>query len=175
MLPDHLKGLNLSPSGVITVEGRTINVWEFSSPTDPAHLDSWALHFRRQYCSDLELPELLMGTGMTTEEYLNAYIFPDKTRAPGPSIRSGDFAEFLISDYLEFTLNLWVPRENTPTRQATMNLSKVLISLASINWILPTPFVQIHCMLSKLKPLFRETPMAASSRVLLTTDLTISI
>lgn len=111
MLPDHLKGLNLSPSSVITVEGHTINVWEFSPPTDPAHLDSWALHFRRQYCSDQELPELLMGTGMTTEQYLNAYIFPDKARAPGPSIRSGDFAEFLISDYLEFTLNLWVPRE----------------------------------------------------------------
>lgn len=111
MLPDHLKGLNLSPSGVMTVEGRTINVWDFIPPTDPAHLDSWALHFRRQYCSDQEIPVLLMGTGMTTEQYLNAYIFPDKTKAPGPSIRSGDFAEFLISDYLEFTLNLWVPRE----------------------------------------------------------------
>lgn len=111
MLPDHLKGLNLRPSGLKTVEGRTINIWEFSPPTDPALLDSWALHFRRQYCSDQELPELLCGTGMTTEQYLNAYIFPDRTKSPGPSIRSGDFAEFLISDYLEFMLNLWVPRE----------------------------------------------------------------
>ena len=111
MPSDHLKDLKLSPSGVITIEGRTIYVWEFSPPTDPVHLDSWALHFRRQYCSDQELPELLVGTGMTAEQYLNAYIFPDKIKAPGPSIRSGDFAEFLISDYLEFTLNLWVPRE----------------------------------------------------------------
>lgn len=110
MLPDHLKGLHLRSAGLITVEGRTINVWEFSPPTDPAILDSWALHFRRQYCTDQELPELLCGTGMTIEQYLNAHIFPDKVKAPGPSIRSGDFAEFLISDYLEFTLNLWVPR-----------------------------------------------------------------
>ncbi|MBA4823404.1 DUF1837 domain-containing protein [Pantoea ananatis] len=111
MLPNHLEGLNLRSSGLKTVEGHTINVWEFTPPTDPMFLDSWALHFRRQYCSDKELPELLNGTGMTVEQYLKAYIFPDKTRPPGPSIRSGDFAEFLISDYLEFMLNLWVPRE----------------------------------------------------------------
>ncbi|SMB59625.1 Hachiman antiphage defense system protein HamA [Klebsiella variicola] len=111
MLPNHLKGLIIRSSGLKTVEGHTVNVWEFSPPTDPALLDSWALHFRRQYCTDQELTELLCGTGMTVEQYLNAYIFPDKTKAPGPSIRSGDFAEFLISDYLEFMLNLWVPRE----------------------------------------------------------------
>lgn len=111
MLPNHLKGLNLRSSGLKTAEGHTIHVWEFSPPTDPVLLDNWALHFRRQYCTDQELPELLSGTGMTVEQYLNAYIFPDKTKAPGPSIRSGDFAEILISDYLEFILNLWVPRE----------------------------------------------------------------
>lgn len=110
MLPDHLRGLNLRPSGLTTIEGRTIDVWEFSPPTDSAILDRWAMHFRRQYCSDEELPFLMDGTGMTIEQYLNAHVFPDKTRAPGPSIRSGDFAEFLISDYLEFMLKLWVPR-----------------------------------------------------------------
>ena len=47
---------------------------------------------------------------MTVEQYLNEHVFPHKTKSPGPSIRSGDFAEFLISDYLEFMLGYWVPR-----------------------------------------------------------------
>jgi len=36
--------------------------------------------------------------------------FPDKSIAPGPSVRSGDFSEILIADYLEFLLNYWIPR-----------------------------------------------------------------
>jgi len=36
--------------------------------------------------------------------------FPDATTAPGPSIRAGDFAEILISDYVEHVLGYWVPR-----------------------------------------------------------------
>ena len=145
MLPDHLKGLHLRSAGLITVEGRTINVWEFSPPTDPAILDSWALHFRRQYCTDQELPELLCGTGMTIEQYLNAHIFPDKVKAPGPSIRSGDFAEFLISDYLD-----------------------------SISWILLLPIEGMPFMPLKLKRLFQVVYMVASSKMLLTMVLTIN-
>ena len=110
MLPDHLLGLKKSATGLATAEGRTIEVWEFDVPTDTATLDSWALHFRRQYCIDEELPILMAGTGMTIEQYLNEHIFPHQKNPPGPSIRSGDFAEFLISDYLEFMLGYWVPR-----------------------------------------------------------------
>ncbi|MCD5329373.1 virulence associated protein [Chromobacterium piscinae] len=110
MLPAHLHGLKKSAIGLTTAEGRTIDVWEFDAPTDTAILDAWALHFRRQYCSDEELPILMAGTGMAIKQYLNEYVFPHKTKSPGPSIRSGDFAEFLISDYLEFMLGYWVPR-----------------------------------------------------------------
>ena len=37
-------------------------------------------------------------------------MFPDKSAAPGPGIRAGDFAELLISDYVEHLLGYWVPR-----------------------------------------------------------------
>ncbi|SDR98517.1 hypothetical protein [Pseudomonas oryzae] len=110
MQPDHLLGLKKCAADLVTIEGRTIDIWEFDVPTDTAILDAWALHFRRQYCSDEELPVLMEGTGMTIKQYLNEHVFPHKTKAPGPSIRSGDFAEFLISDYLEFLLGYWVPR-----------------------------------------------------------------
>ena len=36
--------------------------------------------------------------------------FPDKSVAPGPAIRAGDFAELLVSDFVEFFLGYWVPR-----------------------------------------------------------------
>jgi hypothetical protein len=43
-------------------------------------------------------------------EYLVQIKFPDAHDPPGPSIRSGDFGEILIADYLEFVLGYWVPR-----------------------------------------------------------------
>ena len=37
-------------------------------------------------------------------------VFPHASNKPGPSIRSGDFAELLISDFLEHFHGFWVPR-----------------------------------------------------------------
>ena len=36
--------------------------------------------------------------------------FPDKAKAPGPSIRAGDFAEILVADYLTYLQGYTVPR-----------------------------------------------------------------
>jgi hypothetical protein len=47
---------------------------------------------------------------MSRDEFLTNIIFPGKTVAPGPAVRSGDFAELLVSDYLEHLLGYWVPR-----------------------------------------------------------------
>jgi hypothetical protein len=41
---------------------------------------------------------------------LNKIKFPDPQEPPGPSIRSGDFGEILIADFLEYILGFWVPR-----------------------------------------------------------------
>lgn len=110
MMPGHLLGLKKSASGLKTKEGRFIEVWEFDVPTDEAVLDAWGLNFRQQYCSDADLPILMEGTGLTVSEYLNGHVYPHASVSPGPSVRSGDFAEFLISDYVEYVLGYWVPR-----------------------------------------------------------------
>jgi hypothetical protein len=38
-------------------------------------------------------------------------VFPDAKETPGPSLRSGDFGEILVADYIEFILGYWCPRE----------------------------------------------------------------
>jgi len=119
MQPNYLHGLKKRAIGLTTTEGRPIEVWDFDFPTDATILDAWALNFRRQYCPDNELLALVDGTGMSVRQYLNQYVFPHKTNPPGPSIRSGDFAEFLISDYLEFILGYWVPREKYSDKAST--------------------------------------------------------
>jgi hypothetical protein len=73
-------------------------------------LSEWASAFRQHYCSDAEIDALRAGTGLTRSEYLTQLVFPDKSAAPGPGIRAGDFAELLLSDYVEHLLGYWVPR-----------------------------------------------------------------
>jgi len=53
---------------------------------------------------------LRKGYGLSRADYLTNIKFPDIKNAPGPSIRSGDFGEILVADYLEYSLNFWVPR-----------------------------------------------------------------
>lgn len=97
--------------GLKTVEGHPIEVWELSAPPTQAMMSSWAKCFRQHYCSDAEIDELREGTKLSRSDYLTQLIFPNKSIAPGPGIRAGDFAELLISDYVEYLLGYWVPRE----------------------------------------------------------------
>lgn len=98
------------PEVLFTSDGKTIDVWELKTPVDANYLGSWATKFRNQYCPDCEIDDLREGTGLSRKDYLIQLVFPDKSKAPGPGIRSGDFAELLVSDYVEFILGFWVPR-----------------------------------------------------------------
>lgn len=107
----HLDFIKNTGTILKTVNGQNIEVWELSEVTDEAVLSSWAKHFREQYCSDSDIDSLISGTPYKTKtDYLNELIFPDKTQSPGPSIRSGDFTEILLTDFLEFIWEFWVPR-----------------------------------------------------------------
>lgn len=97
------KSLTLNGGGIC-------EVWELAVPNDATYLNEWANRFRQTYCPDNDIDILRAGTGKSRAEYLLELVFPDKTAPPGPGIRSGDFAELLVSDYVEFTLNYWVPR-----------------------------------------------------------------
>lgn len=106
----HLPWLIKTKSTASTVDGVPIAVYEFQHKSDAAILSSWAKHFRNHYCLDTQIDVLRSGTGQTRAQYLTSIKFPDEKLAPGPSIRSGDFAEVLVADYLQYVLKYWVPR-----------------------------------------------------------------
>jgi Cap4 SAVED domain len=108
--PSHLAGLSKSAEHLSTSDGCRIDVWELTVALTARYLSEWASEFRQHYCSDAEIDALRAGTGLTRSEYLTQLVFPDKSTAPGPGIRAGDFAELLISDYVEHLLGYWVPR-----------------------------------------------------------------
>lgn len=91
--------------------GEKCQVWELKVPQDEACLSEWASRFRQCYCPDSQLDLLREGTGKSRAEYLLELVFPDQSKAPGPGVRSGDFAELLIADFVEFLLGYWVPRD----------------------------------------------------------------
>lgn len=106
----YLSGLK-KLKDISTNEGEIVEAFELSSKIDDEVFNEWATHFRQNYCSDELLDSLVKGTGMTKQEFLLSHKFPDAKGGFGPGTRSGDFAELLISDYLEFTLGYFVHRE----------------------------------------------------------------
>lgn len=109
-MPSHLSRLTKSTETLATSDGRRIDVWELRVPPTAGYLSAWASNFRKHYCSDSAIDDLRAGTGLSRAEYLTQLVFPDKSAAPGPGIRAGDFAELLVSDYVEYLLGYWVPR-----------------------------------------------------------------
>ena len=108
--PSHLSGLSKCKETLATSDGHRIDVWELRVPPTASYMSAWASNFRQHYCSDAEIDQLRDGTGLSRADYLTRLVFPDKSIAPGPSIRAGDFAELLVSDYVEHLLCYWVPR-----------------------------------------------------------------
>ena len=96
---------------ITTDSGESVEVYELLDEIDSDAFDEWSTHFRNQYCSDEILDDLVRGSGLSKKDFLLQYKFPDSTSNFGPATRSGDFAELLISDYLEFILGYFVPRE----------------------------------------------------------------
>ncbi|MEG2145566.1 MAG: Hachiman antiphage defense system protein HamA [Lachnospiraceae bacterium] len=90
---------------------RHVGIFELNGDFEDNTINSWANHFRQQYCPDNIIDALISGTGMGREEFLKKMKLPDKSEDFGPATRSGDFAELLISDYLEYLLNYYVPKE----------------------------------------------------------------
>lgn len=110
-IPEHIAWLTDTGGRQTTACGREIEIWALDPRQDEAVLSAWARHFRQHYVSDEDLPTLVNGTGLSHTDYLRTLVFPDATRSPGPSLRSGDFGEILVADYIEFVLDYWCPRE----------------------------------------------------------------
>jgi hypothetical protein len=110
-VPTHLSWFIDTGKRQFSACGRVIDIWALDPKDDGAVLSAWARHFREHYVSDVDLPMMVEGTELSKAEYLRTIVFPDAKATPGPSVRSGDFGEILVADYVEFVLGYWCPRE----------------------------------------------------------------
>jgi len=108
--PNYLSFLSKTGEVLESSDGKKIEIWELKVPPNAPDLKEWASNFRQHYCLDEEIDELRDGTGLSRADYLTQLVFPDKSLAPGPAVRAGDFAELVVSDYVEYILGYWVPR-----------------------------------------------------------------
>ncbi|MGO1372420.1 MAG: Hachiman antiphage defense system protein HamA [Senegalia sp. (in: firmicutes)] len=88
-----------------TQDGKQINLLELLHEDDDNILNSWAEHIRSHYCSLEEIDDARVPMGFTRQKYLKEIKIPDK-----PMIKSGEFAEILIADFLQFRLSYKIPR-----------------------------------------------------------------
>jgi len=111
MHPAHMVCLQKEAHTLVTTEGRDVSLWRLQIPENENLLSAWAKYFRQHYCLDTEIDAMRAGTGLSRKDYLVDLIFPDKSKDWGPAVRTGDFSEILVADYLEFILGYWVPRK----------------------------------------------------------------
>lgn len=114
-------GWIIKETGITIKDNIPLNCYRIDYEGDDAVLDDWALHIRRNYIDDDTLIEDSNANGMTVEQYLYKYIIPQKDEPLGPTARSGDMAEILISDLLEFVFNYSVPRYKLINRSGKNN------------------------------------------------------
>lgn len=108
-------------SSVTLEDGEPIMCYKLAYKLDESVFDEWALHIRRHYESDDELNESLADVGVSAEEYLRTQVIPQKTDPLGPTSRSNDFTEIMISDLLEFIHGYTVPRCKQDNRSGKTN------------------------------------------------------
>lgn len=100
-----------------TTDGKQVRIINFNHEQDDEILKNWALHLRRHYVSDSDLESTSSLMGMSSGDFLRDIKFPNNTGF-GPRVRSGDFSEILVADYIQFLMNYYIPRtryDNKPT------------------------------------------------------------
>ncbi len=108
-------------TGIVIKDSTPIQCYEIDYKDDPLILDDWAKHIRRNYISDDDLSDDAFINNMTIEQYLKEYIIPQKQEPLGPTARSGDIGEIIVSDLLEFIWNYSVPRYKLKNRAGKNN------------------------------------------------------
>ena len=100
-------------------DGKVIEIWSFHyDDTQTNVMSNWAREFRNLYRLDSKLDRLRRKEKLSRKDYLLLHAFPKRTKGLGPSVRAGDFSEILISHFLQYLENYWVPSkiryENKP-------------------------------------------------------------
>ena len=96
--------------GVVLEDNTPVTCYTLDYIVNEDVFDDWALHLRKHYINDYALDESLSVTGLSVEQYLREFVIPQKSDEFGPTSRSNDITEILISDILEFVLDYKVPR-----------------------------------------------------------------
>lgn len=97
-------------AGVTLEDGFPLDTYRLEYSIDDDIYDELALNIRRHYESDEELSASVCTTGLSVEDYLRNYVIPQKDDTFGPTARSNDFTEILVSDLLEYVYGYSVPR-----------------------------------------------------------------
>lgn len=131
---EYLKSLKKEKT-LTLFTGENVDIYNLEVITDPSVIKEWADHFRNNYCLDEKIDKYREATGLSRKEYLLQYKFPDKSNGFGPATRSGDFAELLISDYLEFLAGYYVPKDryNLKFNRSTSSQGTDVIGLKLID------------------------------------------
>lgn len=95
---------------VVFEDGMPLTCYRLDYIIDEDVYNEWALHIRQHYEGDDDLSESLSITGLSVEEYLRKHVIPQQSDPFGPTSRSNDFTEIMISDLLEFLHGYVVPR-----------------------------------------------------------------
>ena len=107
--------------GLVVQGGHEVRSYRIDYTDESAVIDDWALHIRRNYIKDEDLSESARLNGLTEEQYLKTYIIPQKNEPLGATARSGDIAEIVVSDLLEFIMGYTVPRYKQMNRSGKNN------------------------------------------------------
>lgn len=110
MNPPNYISWFIEEKSIIFEDGFPISCYRLDYVFEEDVYCQWALHLRQHYESDDELKESITKTGLSTAEYLRTYVIPQMEDVFGPSSRSNDFSEILVSDLLEFIQGYTVPR-----------------------------------------------------------------
>lgn len=111
----------IEEKGITIKDGIPINCYKIDYKEDDTILDDWALHIRRNYIEDEDLLSDSEINGMTVEQYLHDRVIPQRNEDFGPTARSGDITEILVSDLLEFIFDYSVPRYKQKNRSGKNN------------------------------------------------------
>ena len=108
-------------AGIVIKDEIPLRCYKIDYKDDESVLDDWALHIRRNYIEDVQLKDDADDNEMTVKQYLHDYIIPQKGEDLGPTARSADITEILISDLLEFIHQYSVPRYKLKNRSGKNN------------------------------------------------------
>lgn len=118
--PLHIKWF-VEEKGIRLNDNTPVNCYFINYQDDNTVLDEWALHIRRNYIDDEQLLEDAEVNEMSVEDYLTQYVIPQKNDPLGPTVRSADIGEIIVSDLLEFVHGFSVPRYKMKNRSGKCN------------------------------------------------------